>query len=151
MSIVKSRAGTYPTLDPSWYGCEPIVVAALEVNLATICASLPVFWPVLEQSMGWIFVTQEVHVTREVRRFSTMEDEAELYVLPPVMPSKKRYSDPFVRWHVDPLREARVTKTTVETTAPDGGGATHHHRGRSNGGFKKLRKDSKDSLSLLNV
>ena len=126
------------------------MVAALEVNLATICASLPVFWPVIEQSMGWIFVTQEVHVTREVRRFSTMEDEAELYVLPPIMPTKKRYSDPFVRWHVDPLRDGRVTKTTVETTVPRDTGMDHH-RGRSNGGFKKLRKDSKDSLSLLNV
>lgn len=55
----------FPTFDPSWYGCGAIVLAALEVSLATVCASLPVFWPVMKFNWGTIFVTYEVSVTRE--------------------------------------------------------------------------------------
>lgn len=42
-----------------------MVLAALEVSLATVCASLPVFWPVMKFNWGTIFVTYEVSVTRE--------------------------------------------------------------------------------------
>lgn len=40
-----------------------------EVHLATICASLPVFWPILKDSFSsWrITVTREVQITREAR------------------------------------------------------------------------------------
>lgn len=46
------------------------MLAALEVDLASIVASIPVFWPLLTESWGAIFVTQEVHVTRHHRRLS---------------------------------------------------------------------------------
>lgn len=65
ISIVDTRAGIFPTYDPSWYGCSAMVLAALEVSLATVCASLPVFWPVMKFNWGTIFVTYEVTVTRE--------------------------------------------------------------------------------------
>lgn len=64
-----NRAGTFPTFDPSWYGSSPIVLSALEVHLATICASLPVFWPMIKDT--WvnkrILVTHEVEITTELR------------------------------------------------------------------------------------
>ncbi|KAH8897804.1 hypothetical protein GQ53DRAFT_884653 [Thozetella sp. PMI_491] len=65
VSIIDTQAGTSPTLDPSWYGSAPIVLAALEVNLAVICASLPVFWPVLEHNIGKIFITHEIEISHE--------------------------------------------------------------------------------------
>lgn len=41
----------------------------MEVDLAAICASLPVFWPVIQKSIGSvILVTHEVKITREQRR-----------------------------------------------------------------------------------
>lgn len=40
----------------------------MEVNLAAICASLPVFWPVIQKGIGSvIIVTHEVKITREQR------------------------------------------------------------------------------------
>ncbi|KAI3323806.1 hypothetical protein HD806DRAFT_74969 [Xylariaceae sp. AK1471] len=82
--IIMTRAGTYPVVDPTFYGPQSIVLAALEVDLASIVASIPVFWPMLTQSWGKIFVTQEVHVTRHHRRLSG-DDEFELH---PTSPSR---------------------------------------------------------------
>ncbi|KAI1139489.1 hypothetical protein F5Y05DRAFT_379099 [Hypoxylon sp. FL0543] len=70
-SIVENKAGTYPVLDPTWYGPKSIILAALEVDLASICASIPTFWPHLTHGLlGSIFVTQEVHITHQHRRLS---------------------------------------------------------------------------------
>lgn len=78
-SIVETRATTLPTFDPTWYGPTPIVLSSMEVCLATICASLPVFWPVLKKNLGpYIMVTHEVRVTRESRFANDLEDNVEL-------------------------------------------------------------------------
>ncbi|KAF3761577.1 hypothetical protein M406DRAFT_323931 [Cryphonectria parasitica EP155] len=65
VQIIQSRGGTYPNLDPTWYLCSPIVLSSLEVSLAIVAASLPVFWPVLKHNCGHIFVTTEITVTQE--------------------------------------------------------------------------------------
>ncbi|KAI0884703.1 uncharacterized protein GGS22DRAFT_200398 [Annulohypoxylon maeteangense] len=70
-TIIDHKAGTFPVLDPTWYGPKSIILAALEVDLASICASIPTFFPHLSQSLlGSIFVTQEVHITHQHRRLS---------------------------------------------------------------------------------
>lgn len=75
-SIVETRAATLPTFDPSWYGPTPIVLSSMEVCLATICASLPVFWPVLKKTLGpYIMVTHEIKITRESRQDCECETE----------------------------------------------------------------------------
>lgn len=85
-SIVETRATTLPTFDPTWYGATPIVLSSMEVCLATICASLPVFWPVLKKNLGpYIMVTHEVRVTRESRFVNDLEDNVELRP-PPATP-----------------------------------------------------------------
>ncbi|KAI1859314.1 uncharacterized protein JN550_012123 [Neoarthrinium moseri] len=76
-TIVEHTAATKPTFDPTWYGPISILLASLEVDVATICASVPVFWPVLTSKLGHIFVTQEIKIER-AHRFSTIEDEYEL-------------------------------------------------------------------------
>lgn len=77
-SIVETRAATLPTFDPTWYGATPIVLSTMEVELATVCASLPVFWPVLKKQLGpYIVVTHEVKITHEDRRWGD-GDEVEL-------------------------------------------------------------------------
>ncbi|KAJ4423143.1 hypothetical protein N0V82_002137 [Gnomoniopsis sp. IMI 355080] len=79
-SIVETRATTLPTFDPTWYGPTPIVLSSMEVCLATICASLPVFWPVLKKNLGpYIMVTHEIRVTRESRFANDLEDNVELH------------------------------------------------------------------------
>jgi hypothetical protein len=56
-----------PVPDPTWYAPIMLVLADLEIDLANICASVPVFWPVLEKHFGDIFITQEIQITREDR------------------------------------------------------------------------------------
>ncbi|OHE96338.1 hypothetical protein CORC01_08410 [Colletotrichum orchidophilum] len=76
VALVRSRAGTYPTLDPTWYAPGPVALSILEIDMAAICASLPVFWPVLQNSMGMIFVTHEVKVTTEtIERTRSRDDD----------------------------------------------------------------------------
>lgn len=67
VTIVEHQAATWPTFDPSWYGCVSIVLAAVEVDMAVVCASVPVFWPVLHSTGFEIFITKEVQVTSESR------------------------------------------------------------------------------------
>ncbi|KXH60897.1 hypothetical protein CSAL01_06384 [Colletotrichum salicis] len=76
VALVRSRAGTYPTFDPTWAAPGPMALSILEIDMAAICASLPVFWPVLQNSMGMIFVTHEVKVTTEtVETTRSREDD----------------------------------------------------------------------------
>ncbi|KAI5918801.1 hypothetical protein F4810DRAFT_715164 [Camillea tinctor] len=74
-TVVLHQAGTYPVLDPTWYGPISIILGVIEIELASICASIPVFWPVITESINKIFVTQEVHVTHQHRRLSGDDDD----------------------------------------------------------------------------
>ncbi|KAI0844263.1 hypothetical protein F5Y00DRAFT_249097 [Daldinia vernicosa] len=75
VTLVEHRVATIPTRDPTWYGPISIVLAVLEVDAASICASVPIFWPVLRNlDWGKIFVTQEVDITRETRYMEDDED-----------------------------------------------------------------------------
>ncbi|KAH8195301.1 hypothetical protein TruAng_010524 [Truncatella angustata] len=76
-TIVDHKATTSPTFDPTWYGPISVLLATLEVDIATICASVPVFWPVLTSKLDKIFVTKEIQIER-AHRFSTIDDEYEL-------------------------------------------------------------------------
>lgn len=60
--IVSNRATTSPEFDPSWYGSTSIGLSILEINIATIVAALPVFWPHLRRNIDKIMVTHEVEV-----------------------------------------------------------------------------------------
>ncbi|KAH8660490.1 hypothetical protein BX600DRAFT_499645 [Xylariales sp. PMI_506] len=121
VAIIDTRAGTSPTLDPSWYGCGPIVLAALEIDLALICASLPVFWPAIEKTLSQIFVTREVEVVSEIDAQSDLNnDEAELYKLTsfPVssaeLPPPRKQAGKPPRWLIFPLdNEPTPVVTTI--------------------------------------
>lgn len=73
-SMVEHRAATYPTFDPTWYGPISVELATLEVNFATICASIPVFWPVLTARLDKVFVTREIKIER-IHRFETVDED----------------------------------------------------------------------------
>lgn len=60
-----ARAGTFPTLDPSFYGTAQLVLSSIEVSLAIIAASLPVFWPMMNFGWGDIFVTTVITVQHQ--------------------------------------------------------------------------------------
>ncbi|KXH53988.1 hypothetical protein CSAL01_09871 [Colletotrichum salicis] len=131
-SIIQHRSATRPTLDPMWYGPLSIVLSAVEVDLAMIASSVPIFWPVLRQRFPGIFVTKEVEVTREVRRLESVELEDDME-MEPARRSRVgseaslrqenvnqgggaggRYMDEFIANQVDPLRKAKSTVTEVK-------------------------------------
>ncbi|KAF2127152.1 hypothetical protein P153DRAFT_398518 [Dothidotthia symphoricarpi CBS 119687] len=64
-SIVVTRAATVPYMDFTWFSPVPVVLSCLEVDLAIICASMPIFWPVLQKSLSAIFVSYEVQITED--------------------------------------------------------------------------------------
>jgi hypothetical protein len=72
--------------DLTWNAPTPTGLAALEINLASICAALPVFWPVVKDGWSRIFVTYEVSVTRESgmyiprRKRKQQEQQAQIVV-----------------------------------------------------------------------
>ncbi|GAP83868.2 putative integral membrane protein [Rosellinia necatrix] len=117
--IIETHAATYPVVDPTFYGPQSIVLAALEVDLASIVASVPVFWPLLTHSWGAIFVTQEVHVTHHHRRLSGRGGERGFE-----------------------LHTGCARGITAAVTEGEGGG-----RGR--GAHSRSRSDSNGSLKLI--
>jgi hypothetical protein len=61
--MVQHRAGTSPTLDLTYYGPPIFITSVLEVQVAVLAASMPIFWPIIESlGMGTILVVNEVHV-----------------------------------------------------------------------------------------
>lgn len=42
-----------------------IILSCLEIDLAIICASMPIFWPMIEKSLSAIFVSFDVEVVEE--------------------------------------------------------------------------------------
>lgn len=74
VSLVEHKATTYPTFDPTWYGATAIVLSILEVDIATIMASLPVFWPYLRRNIDRIMITHEIEV-KVTENFTQLEDD----------------------------------------------------------------------------
>lgn len=125
--IIRTRATTYPCFDPTWYGATPIVLATLEVDVAVVCAALPVFWPVLcNMHLNQILVTREVKVTLEDRRRSTEgamarasndqgDDSIELgrseSGLQRKTSRRDHYEDPYVAHQVNPFSKAEYGVT----------------------------------------
>ena len=94
------RGGWVPTRDPTWYGPKSILLIILEVNVASICASVPIFWPVLRDKLGalHVFVTHEFSVNYEARESisSLRKDDAESGI-------NAHYKDVYIMDLVDPL------------------------------------------------
>jgi hypothetical protein len=114
-TIIDHQAATWPTHDPTWYGSISIILAVLEVDCAAICASIPIFWPVLEAKWGTIFITQEIKITREDRYLDDEDHASSHHGRTGSEVELKRaesnhstggtnYNDMFVMRSVDPLR-----------------------------------------------
>ncbi|KAH8885484.1 hypothetical protein GQ53DRAFT_695932, partial [Thozetella sp. PMI_491] len=65
--LIRSEGEVLEILDATWYAPVTMLLSIAEVTLASICASIPIFWPVLSSSFGAIFVTKEVEVTTDDR------------------------------------------------------------------------------------
>ena len=98
-------------LDFTWWYPGVMIFASLEVDFAIICASIPIFWPVIVDSLPQIFVTQEVRVTHHKRLPDSGNMEYELGIVKSHGDSQENltkieeqtktdYNDQFVADHV---------------------------------------------------
>lgn len=55
------------SLDFTWWYPLTMIISSLEIDFAIITASIPIFWPVIVDSLPHIFVTKEVRVTHHQR------------------------------------------------------------------------------------
>lgn len=72
----------------------------LEINVASICASVPIFWPVLRPYLGAIFVTREYSVKHEPRELGVRSHER---INSDGTGINSHYKDSFVMDLVDPF------------------------------------------------
>jgi hypothetical protein len=130
-TIVQHQAGNWPTHDPTWYGPISLLLAALEVNCASICASVPIFWPMISPYFGAIFITQEVTVEHEYRdmddeerkvqsassaQASRVDSQTELKPLKSRTPSgNPEFQDFYTSGHADPLKSPGLNAPGTRT------------------------------------
>lgn len=133
-TVIEHKSTTYPTFDPTWYGPASLLLGVVEVNLASICACVPIFWPVLSARVERIFVTQEIKITRAQRYSLDGDDQIELAqsengsshsrsgsiaklqqsTSSSIQPdTSKHYMDEYVREQVDPLRDTRTVQSEI--------------------------------------
>jgi len=110
------------TMDFTWWYPTPLTIACIEIDFAIICASIPIFWPVMVASLPQIFVTQEVHVTHhqriddfemDHRHTSLKSNNSQEGLTRAVAATKTDYTDHFV---VDHVTGKQNTQVVVETT-----------------------------------
>ncbi|KAH6639686.1 hypothetical protein C7974DRAFT_136906 [Boeremia exigua] len=61
-TIIDHDAGLSPYPDFTWWAPVSIVLSCLEIDLAIISASIPIFWPVIQKSFSAIFVSHQIEV-----------------------------------------------------------------------------------------
>jgi hypothetical protein len=64
-TIVQHRAGLLPYPDFTWWSPPSFILSCLEIDLAITCASIPIFWPVVQKSLSAIFVSVEVEIKED--------------------------------------------------------------------------------------
>ncbi|TQN64425.1 hypothetical protein CSHISOI_10995, partial [Colletotrichum shisoi] len=136
VTILQHRSATWPTLDFPWYAPISIVLSAVEVDVAMIASSVPIFWPVLRKRFPGIFVTKEVEVTREVRRLESVELDddvgaeegrssrvgSEASLRQENRGGDGLYRDEFVTNQIDPFRKSKSVVTEVKAGEGEDGG-----------------------------
>lgn len=132
-TLVEHKAGRYPTHDPTWYGPISLLLATLECDCASICASVPIFWPVLSPYLGAIFVTQEVSVEHEYR---DADEESKPHKSSNSLPKSGSQTE---------LRKLDVTTTTTTNMHyfyDDEGSAPIQSQTKQPGTHTRVRSDS---------
>ncbi|KAL8399772.1 hypothetical protein RB594_000255 [Gaeumannomyces avenae] len=120
-SLMQHMAGSWPTFDPLFYTATPIVLSVLEINCASVVASVPVFWPVLLHHFSRISRILVIQVTAEVRvesrnRESLLDDMASEH--PPGGGGDEEVAESWV---------TQPTPAIARTAVVTGGAFAHHH------------------------
>lgn len=106
-SAVDRKIGDPWSMDYTYWYPTTLIIASIEIDFAIICASIPIFWPVIVAALPQIFVTQEVHVTHhdriddfEMARPNSLKSYNSQEGLTRQTGLKTNYSDPYTLDHV---------------------------------------------------
>ncbi|KAF2451514.1 hypothetical protein P171DRAFT_426024 [Karstenula rhodostoma CBS 690.94] len=114
-ATIRHNRNDVNSLDFTWWYPLTMILASLEIDFAIICASIPIFWPLIVNALPQIFVTKEVRVTHHQRLPDNTNTDYEMERTYSVKSSggdsqenlrdlhehpKTDYSDPFVVDHV---------------------------------------------------
>lgn len=106
--------------DLSWNTPTPTGLAALEINLASICAALPVFWPVVRDTWTAL-VTYEVIVASEPGVYGRKPNDESLPRKSGESGVQLALSEPpkfeAAEWDPNALTNMGDTETVVESAA----------------------------------
>jgi len=68
VALSEKRAGTVPIFDPTFATPLIYIFSVLEVNIAIVCASVPIFWPLVSSlAANKILVVQEIEIRTDRR------------------------------------------------------------------------------------
>ena len=66
IAISIRRLGTVPVFDPSWATPTVFIFSILEINMAILTASIPIFWPLVTSlAMNKILIVNEIEIRTE--------------------------------------------------------------------------------------
>lgn len=128
MFLVQQSQNREQDLDTTFYTPDPILLSVMEVSIASICASIPIFWPVLSRhwSRLLVVVTKEVKVSRE-DRFKEVEDMSGSdteWTGPSGFGAQ--YNDSFIRDQIFPFREEKSVGVKTLVLSESGLASTSH-------------------------
>lgn len=119
-------------VDSTYYAPDTVLLSSLEVNLASICASVPIFWPLLRQQVFRILVTKEVEITRDDRDERAGDDSDDEDDPAKIKNQESNgpghYDNSFIRDQVDPLRPGTSAGVETRVRSETGGKKTQRWR-----------------------
>jgi hypothetical protein len=79
VSLAVNKAGTVPILDMSFHVPTVYIFSVLEVNIAIIAASIPIFWPVIVTlATNKIWVVNEIEIRVENNSRNSLSSSGEI-------------------------------------------------------------------------
>jgi hypothetical protein len=68
IALAYKRIGTVPVFDVTYYTATVYIFSVLEIDVAILCASIPIFWPVIQAfASNKILIVNEIEVRTERR------------------------------------------------------------------------------------
>jgi hypothetical protein len=129
ISLVVNRAGSVPVVDMTYHTPTVYIFSVLEVNIAILCASIPIFWPMITSfASNKILVVNEISVLVEEYPKSSLDGEPGIGL---AEQGAWRYDDGKDSPPLSPEPLTRKTSLLAKTFKPRGRGPTSNHRAKA--------------------
>jgi hypothetical protein len=151
VSLVVNKAGSAPIIDTSYHIPTVYIFSVLEVNIAILCASIPIFWPIITSfASNKILVVNEISVHVEEYPKTSLDGEPGIGL---AEQGAWRYDDGKYSPPTSPEPPTRKPSLLAKKFSPRGRGPTSNHQSKpsaSKYSFDASRqRPSQDSLHNL--